>query len=135
MGNARETVYSWSGGKDSLLALQRSLATGAGARALITMARRKRTAFSITWPIGGDSQRPSALSLGIPLITRTTSRNDYEIAFADALAEAAEHGATTCVFRDIDIDAHREWCHRVAASAGLRSLGSPKSRSHCARRH
>lgn len=121
MRDAREAVYSWSGGKDSLLALQRSLATGAHPRALATMldetGRRSRS-----HGLSVEILDAQARSLGIPLITRATSWNDYETAFTDALAEAAGRGAETCVFGDIDIDAHRDWCHRVAASAGLRSF-------------
>jgi len=61
-----------------------------------------------------------ARSLGIPLLMRPASWNDYEAVFSAALSEMKEQGIEAGVFGDIDIEEHRQWAWKVCASAGLR---------------
>jgi len=64
--------------------------------------------------------RTQASALGIPLVVRCASWDDYEAAFACALRELKERGIEAGVFGDVDIDAHREWVERVCGCAGIR---------------
>jgi uncharacterized protein (TIGR00290 family) len=119
--SGRAAACSWSGGKDSLLALRRSLDEGVDARVLVSMLDEGGT-WSRSHGLHVDVLGAQARALGIPLITRATTWDDYTRAFEDALTEAAELGCSCCVFGDIDIDEHREWCREAAGSAGLSAV-------------
>lgn len=114
-------VCSWSGGKDSALALHRAVATGARPVALLTMltegGERSR---SHGLPV--SLLRAQAEALSVPLVVRAASWGDYEAAFTDALRELRRSGAAAAVFGDIDLDPHRAWEERVCADAGLAPL-------------
>lgn len=116
---ARATaVCSWSGGKDSCLALHRATSAGAEPIALVTMltegGRRTR---SHGLPV--EVVEAQATALGIPLVTGSATWNGYEDAFVAALRAVRADGAELAVFGDIDLDDHRAWCARVCGVAGL----------------
>jgi hypothetical protein len=113
---------SWSGGKDSCLALYRAMKAGATPHFLFTMLEESgERSRSHGLPL--EILRAQALSLGIPLKTRCASWSEYEAVFIAALQEMAESGVRAGVFGDIDIDSHREWekmvCHRAGMEAYL----------------
>ena len=109
---------SWSGGKDSALALYRAMSAGARPCFLLTMldegGERSRS-----HGIPLDVLRGQATSLGIPLRTGCASWSEYESVFVTALRELAASGVEAGVFGDIDIDAHREWEEKVCEQAGI----------------
>ncbi len=112
-------VCSWSGGKDSTLALHRALEAGGRARRLLTMMTEGglRTR-SHGLPI--EVIRTQARALGVPLLTRSASWDTYEDTFVSALRSLraeVEFG----VFGDIDIEHNREWEQKVCVAAGLRA--------------
>ncbi len=115
----RVFVSSWSGGKDSYLALSRAVAGGGRLSALLTMlCEDGRSTHSHGLPVSLVQRQ--ADSLGVPLVTRAASWADYEAAFLDALAELRDHvGVAVGVFGDIDLQPHRDWVERVCAIAGL----------------
>lgn len=109
---------SWSGGKDSCLALHRALEQGAVPSYLLTM-------FAVE---GGLSRshglkprviEAQAKSLGIPLLTGQTSWHNYEEVFLGLLAKMHEGAVHAGVFGDIDIPEHIEWVEKVCRGAGL----------------
>jgi diphthine-ammonia ligase len=111
-------VYcSWSGGKDSALALHQAIRLGAEPRLLVTMLTE-----------GGERSRSHGLhrdlltaqadALGLPIAFAATSWDDYEATLRGELTAAAERGLKTGIFGDIDIQRHREWVERVAGEAG-----------------
>jgi len=112
---------SWSGGKDGYLALQRAVAGGGRLGALLTMTEPDgRRTKSHALPLA--LVRRQAAALGVPLVVRGASWDDYEAAFLDALAELRnEHGLSVGVFGDIDLQPHRDWVERVCREAGLRA--------------
>jgi diphthine-ammonia ligase len=114
----RACFVSWSGGKDSCLALHRAVAAGARPVALFTMMTElediSRSHGLPRWLL--ESQ---AGALGLPLVTRAASWADYEAAFDDGLAELACLGARKGIFGDIDIEEHRAWCQQLCQGAGL----------------
>jgi len=109
---------SWSGGKDSCLALHAAVKAGAAPHALLTM-----------FDEGGERSRSHGLhrevldaqaaSMNLPLRTKNASWSTYESQFLDALSELRESGVCDVVFGDIDLEPHREWEERVC---GLRSI-------------
>jgi uncharacterized protein (TIGR00290 family) len=113
--------FSWSGGKDSMLALHRALDQGVCFHALLAM-----------FDEGGERSRSHAIpralmqaqadALGIPLMMRSASWTDYEKVFTEQLRAFAAEGCTLGVFGDIDLQAHRDWEEKVCAAAGLSAM-------------
>lgn len=111
-------VCSWSGGKDSCLALYQAIQAGAKPSALLTMlqedGRRSRS-----HGLALEVLQAQAGALGIPLVTRATSWDDYERAFIGALRELQAAGVQAAVFGDIDLQDHLEWERMVCREAEL----------------
>src|SRR5438045_2678310 len=109
---------SWSGGKDSCLALYKALAGGGRLACVVTM-------FTEHGERSGSHGLPrevieaQAASLGVPLLSASASWDDYEAAFVGLLRRAKSLGADTAVFGDIDIPRHREWEETVCSAAGV----------------
>lgn len=114
-------VISFSGGKDSVLALDRAVRAGHMPVALLSM---YKPSAGRTWTHGMDEPLLKALSdaLSLPLILCKTEGEDYEPAFVEGLLKAKAMGAEACVFGDIDIEAHRAWDEQRCVSAGLSPL-------------
>jgi uncharacterized protein (TIGR00290 family) len=117
-GTTAWSACSWSGGKDSALALQLGIEAGARPRALLAMLDESGVrSRSHGLPVAVLEAQAEALDL--QLVTRTATWADYTTAFVDGLTELADAGCSECIFGDIDIDEHRRWCERVCADAGL----------------
>jgi uncharacterized protein (TIGR00290 family) len=112
---------SWSGGKDSALALHHAIEGGAAPGLLVTMLTE-----------GGERSRSHGLrrelleaqarALGVPIAFAATTWDGYEEALAAELVAAERLGLRAGIFGDIDIDDHREWVRRVATTAGTTAL-------------
>ena len=117
----KRAFFSWSGGKDSMLALHRALDDGYRVEALLAMfdetGERSRS-----HGIAPSLMRAQAASLGIPLVARNASWRDYEAVFGDQLRAFAAAGVTHGLFGDIDLQAHRDWEEKVCAAAGLTAV-------------
>ncbi len=112
--------FSWSGGKDSMLALHRALAAGWRVEALLAMFDESGER-SRSHAIPPGLMRAQAQALGIPLVMRQASWADYEAVFADQLSQFAQQGLEAGLFGDIDLQPHRDWEEKVCAAAGLRA--------------
>jgi diphthine-ammonia ligase len=111
---------SWSGGKDSCLALYHTVKAGGRPEAILTMMMEDgERSRSHGLPV--SLIRQQAESLGIPLVMRSTSWEDYESNFVSALYEFEKRGLHFGVFGDIDLDGHRQWCERVCSKANMKS--------------
>lgn len=117
----RPFFCSWSGGKDSALALFHAIEGGASPKCLLTMmietggrSRGHGLPLSVI-----ESQ---ADAVGVPAITRDTSWHQYEERFKKALEELKGQGVNLGVFGDIDLDGHREWVERVTSEMGMDAL-------------
>jgi uncharacterized protein (TIGR00290 family) len=116
-----KAFFSWSGGKDSMLALHRALDAGYQVDALLAM-------FDET----GERSRSHALppqlmqaqadALGIPLVMRHASWASYEAVFTEQLHAFAAQGITHGLFGDIDLQPHRDWEEKVCAAAGITAV-------------
>ena len=114
-------VCSWSGGKDSCLALWQAIELGGIPQVLLTMLdEHGQRSRSHGLPV--EVLQAQAESLGIPLITAQASWEDYEEAFISALRTAASEGAQACVFGDIDFEENRAWEEKVSQQAGLKAF-------------
>lgn len=112
--------FSWSGGKDSMLALHRALAAGVSVEVLLAMfdegGERSRS-----HAIPPQLMRAQADALGIELVVGRAGWADYEAVFSARLREFAARGISHGLFGDIDLQPHRDWEEKVCAAAGLRA--------------
>lgn len=112
---------SWSGGKDSCLALYRAVKAHGSPRFLLTMFEEsgERTR---SHGLPGEIIKAQADSLGIPLVKKQTSWDDYESTFIHAATELKKRGVRAGIFGDIDIEDHLRWEEKVCDSAGVEAL-------------
>ena len=113
-------VASYSGGKDSLFAVYRAIKAGLVPAGLLTT---YNTEADRSWFHGMKESHlyEIAASLGVPARFVKTTGEKYAENFEQALAEAKAGGAEACVFGDIDIEGHREWCTARCDSVGLKA--------------
>lgn len=111
------TAISWSGGKDSYLALHRSL-PAFDVVALVTMFAEDG-GRSRSHGLRPEVLRAQADRLGLPLVAGRGSWAGYEAGFRQALAEAKTLGITHVVFGDIMYESNRAFPERVCAAEGL----------------
>ena len=116
---ATRWLCSWSGGKDSALALHRARQRVGDAACLLTMFTEEGER-SRSHGLPRSVLHAQADSLGLPLLTAATSWNDYTAVFLAELHRFREQGGQAVVFGDIDLQDHRDWCLRVCAEAELR---------------
>lgn len=112
-------IFSWSGGKDSCLALWRAQQAGLNVTQFLTALEldgaRTRSHSLDARLITAQS---NALGLHPPVFIHTSWEN-YETNFINALEYAKARGHTDAIFGDIDLVPHREWEEKVCAAAGL----------------
>jgi uncharacterized protein (TIGR00290 family) len=113
-------AISWSGGKDSCAALQRTR-DAFEVVAMITMfdedAARSRS----------HGLRPEVLAaqagrLGVRQVIGRCTWATYDAAFAEALRDVASDAVTHVIFGDILFDEHRRWAERLCEEAGLAAV-------------
>ena len=119
--NQPVVACSWSGGKDSCLALWRAVQGGARVCALATMFTEDGIR-SRSHGLAREVIAAQAAAVGVPLLSWSATWDDYERAFIDLLREVRRLGATAAVFGDIDIPRHRQWEETVCEQADLTAL-------------
>jgi len=114
-------VCSWSGGKDSCLALHLAVRAGGVPRRLLCVADETgRQTRSHRLPV--EVIRAQAAALGLPLTLCSAPWETYEEVFIAALGEVAAEGVTAAVFGDIDIEEHRAWEQKACRAAGVQAF-------------
>lgn len=121
MSERKKAFCSWSGGKDSCLALKRAIDAGYEITHLVTMFDESG-ARSRSHAVSRDVMKTQAESLGIPLITPIASWADYEKVFVETLRELKKQGCDYGVFGDIDLQPHRDWEEKVCAAAEIEAV-------------
>ena len=111
-------AISYSGGKDSALALHRMIKQGHKPVALITTVNieQKRSWFH---GIQNELLLAVSSSLNIPLILSECTSDNYVQAYEQNLDKARKMGADACIFGDIDINEHKSWNEERCKNAGL----------------
>lgn len=114
----KKFVASFSGGKDSTLAIYRTIQQGMIPMELIITYNtdKERSWFhGIPKPILKDIS--DRINISISLIE--TSGEMYAENFEAKLKDVKEKGAQVCVFGDIDIEEHLEWCTARCKAVGI----------------
>lgn len=109
---------SWSGGKDSCLALHRARAAGAEPRALLTLLTEDGSRTR-SHGLRRAVLEAQAQALGLELRAAATSWGAYEETLARLLDGARRDGMAAVVFGDMDVEANGRWEERGARAAGL----------------
>lgn len=118
--NSVPFIASYSGGKDSVLAIHRAIAMGMELRGLLIT---YNTAKGRSWfhGIPREVLKEVAASVGVPVTLIETDGSDYEEKFEACLRQQKALGVGACVFGDIDIQPHLDWGIRRCLAAGLRA--------------
>lgn len=127
----KKFVASYSGGKDSMLAIHRAINQGLIPVALIITYNtdKKRSWFH---SIPETVLQSISKSLEIPVWLIKTSGDEYAANFEKALQKAKDLGAQMCIFGDIDIIEHKKWCDERCTNVGMQSWlplwGEPRAK-------
>ncbi|MGH9556395.1 MAG: diphthine--ammonia ligase [Terriglobales bacterium] len=113
-------AVSWSGGKDSCLALHRAR-QDYDIRALVTMLTEDGVR-SRSHGLRPEVLERQAAALGFELVCGRASWESYEAEFARLLHDLRLRGFTHVVFGDILFQHHRGWTQRLCAQAGLEAV-------------
>jgi uncharacterized protein (TIGR00290 family) len=111
-------LVSWSGGKDSCLALWRARQADMTIRRLVT-AMDESGGAARSHGVPPALLSAQAAALGTEIRFYATSWQNYEEKFIATLRDAHGSGITHAVFGDIDLLAHREWEEKVCQEAEL----------------
>lgn len=114
-------VLSFSGGKDSVLALHELVAAGHVPVALMAVVREEA---GRTWTHGIDFTLLAAMAeaLDVPLLRCAAGAETYNADVERTLLAAGAMGAEACAFGDIDLIEHRAWDEERCAAVGLAPL-------------
>jgi uncharacterized protein (TIGR00290 family) len=116
-----QSIASWSGGKDSCLALWRAQKAGANITHLLTAldeSGMKTRSHGVT----KDLICAQGESLGMRNTFISASWQEYEKHFIGELKQLHALGIREAIFGDIDLIAHREWEEFVCMKAGLTAV-------------
>lgn len=114
----KQFFCSWSGGKDSCLALYKALEEGGKPVYLLNMmaevglrSRSHGLSFSVI-------EKQSEM-LEIPLIAKSASWNEYEKEFVEITRQFKEKGVEVGVFGDIDLQPHLDWINKICVKVNI----------------
>ena len=114
-------VMSYSGGKDSTLALYRMIKNGYIPKYIMTTINEEN---KHSWFHGISAELFEAVSkcLEIPHVPINTTHYTYRINFIEELKKIKEKdNINICAFGDIDIQMHRDWAEALCKESGFES--------------
>ncbi|WP_434166971.1 diphthine--ammonia ligase [Peribacillus frigoritolerans] len=115
-------IASFSGGKDSVLALYKAMKIGEAVGLIVMLEEEGKRSRSHGMP--PELIHAQAESIGLPVYTAAASWTDYERVFMHLLENAKNQGAEVLITGDLDMPAHGCWHDKVTKNAGLK-LGMP----------
>jgi len=123
MTEAANTNYivSWSGGKDSCMALYEALRRGCKVTHLVNFISNdeKRVRFHGT---NADLIKQQGAAMGIKVAQYETDWDGYERDFKAGVRKMLPTGVKGMIFGDIYLDVHKEWVNRVCGEIGIEAL-------------
>jgi diphthine-ammonia ligase len=118
----KNSLCSWSGGKDSCYALIKAIHSGYSPKILLNVLNEEGK-ISRSHGIPSNVLQSQAQAARLPIHLISSSWDDYEKKFTQALQELkAQFQLNYAVFGDIDLQPHRDWEEKVCASAGLQAM-------------
>ena len=113
----KNCFVSWSGGKDSCLALYKAKESGYNPVKLLTMFGMEE--ISSSHRLDEKVIKAQADSLGIDYLIGKSTFDEYEKVFMFNLKNFKKQDINYGIFGDIDLEEHRQWEERVCSSAGM----------------
>ena len=117
-----KTFVSWSGGKETSLACYRAMQNkDLKVKYLLNMVSEdgKR---SRSHGLDSSLLRAQSDAMGVPIIQRKTTWENYEAVFKEAVSELRKEGIEIGIFGDIDMQEHRDWVERVCKEVKIKPL-------------
>lgn len=114
----RKFVASYSGGKDSSLALYQAMQMGEPVALIVMLEEQGLKSRSHGMSLG--IIHAQAKAIGLPIYSASATWQDYENQFIQLLQKAQALGAESLVTGDIDLMAHAEWNQSVCDKSELR---------------
>ena len=114
-------IVSWSGGKDSCMALYEALRLGYKVTHLVNFISNdeKRVRFHGT---NASLIQQQGAAMGITVAQYETSWDGYERDFKAGVRGLLPTGVRGMIFGDIYLDVHREWVERVCGEIGIEAM-------------
>ena len=114
-------AVAWSGGKDSMLALDRLVREGRDVRFLFNLYDRasRRVRFH---GVRRERIQRQAERLGLELLQRATGPDDFEAVFQEGLEQLRRAGITAIAFGNIHLADVRAWYEERTSAAGFAHL-------------
>jgi len=112
---------SWSGGKESALALYKAISQGYQVSYLVNFISESGET-SRSHGIKASILELQSKALDIPIVQVKTSWENYEENFKKVVRGLKREGMGGGVFGDIDLEEHREWVERVCAELEIKPL-------------
>ena len=115
----KNSLCSWSGGKDSCFALMQAIQTGYVPTILLNVLNEEGK-ISRSHGIPSAILQKQAAAANLPIHLISSSWQEYEPHFTGALKELKQKFQLAyAVFGDIDLQPHRDWEEKVCAAAEL----------------
>lgn len=114
-----KVAVAWSGGKDSCFACYKAMQEGYDVvQLLIMMGSKSESNFHM---ISIELLDAQSQAIGIPIIKKITTPNDYELKFTNALLQMKANGVEGLVTGDVyDVAMHEAgWLDRICKKVGL----------------
>lgn len=114
-------IVSWSGGKDSCMALYEALRLGYKVTHLVNFISNddKRVRFHGT---NADLIKQQGAAMGITVAQYETTWDGYECDFKAGVRGLLPTGVSGMIFGDIYLEVHREWVERVCGEIGIEAV-------------
>jgi diphthine-ammonia ligase len=118
----KNTLCSWSGGKDSCFALMQAIGLGYSPKVLLNVLNEEGK-ISRSHGIPSSILQRQAEAAGLPVHLISSSWQEYEKHFTNALSVLKkQYDLDYAVFGDIDLQPHRDWEEKVCVNAGLTAV-------------
>ena len=116
-----KVAVSYSGGKESALSLYYAIKAGHEPIALITT-YNTGAGRSHFHGLNEEVLNAVSRSVNVPIWLVKTTSQDYLKNFEAALMRAKNAGVQACVFGDIDIQGHFDWCTARCEAVGIKAI-------------
>lgn len=114
-----KVFVTWSGGKESTLALYEARRSGLEVSWLVNMTT-KNAKRSMSHGLPSKLISLQAQAIGTPMVQKKTTWGRYERDFKNIIHTLKEKGITGGVFGDINLLGHRDWDERVCSEVGIK---------------
>lgn len=117
----KNCFVSWSGGKDSCLALYKAIEQGYTPSKLFTMFSMEND-ISSAHRLKAEIIKGQADAIGIEHTVGKAMFNDYEEIFLSNLKLFKEQDIDYGIFGDIDLEEHKQWEDKVCEKASIKAI-------------